>query len=303
MAHLINDGQPFLHRDHGQVGLDRSAFRSAVSCGEVVRIFDRVYQDARLPDSLESRVAAAKLVVPAHAVVSDETAAWVWGADVHRPSDRHQFVPRWVVPHGQSRSRVSGIRCRQALISSADVVEVDGLAVTHPVRTAADLLRKQWRPHALAAVDGLARIGAIRPMEVRNYLVDLKGYRGIRQARVLAEYIDPRAASPGESWTRLRIIDAGLPKPESQVEVEDAAGRQRFLDLAYRRRMVAVEYDGRGFHTAARDEQHDAERRRLLTATGYTIVVAQYKDIFGTSPRFEQELGDILGVTPIPRWW
>lgn len=303
MNDLLNDGHPFLHRDHDRLGLDRSTFRSRISSGDVIRVFDRVYRDARAEDSRASRVAAATLAVPAHAVVSDETAAWIWGVDVHRPSDRHRFVPRWVVPHGQSRSRVTGIDCRQALLAASDVVEVEGLAVTHPVRTTADLLRKQWRPHALAAADALARVGAIRPMDVRAYLIDLKGYRGIRQARVLARYIDPKAASAGESWMRLRVIDAGFPAPETQLEVVDAAGQQRFLDLAYRRRKVGVEYDGREFHTADSDAQHDAERRRLLEATGFTIVSARYEDILGKDPRFERELGEILGIAPIPRWW
>lgn len=140
-------------------------------------------------------------------------------------------------------------------------------------------------------------------MDVRAYLVELKGYRGIRQARMLARYIDAKSASPGESWTRLRIIDAGFPAPEAQVEVIDASGHRRFLDLAYRRRKIAAEYDGREFHTAKRDELHDSERRRLLEATGFTFVTARYEDIFATNPEFEQKLGELLGMTPIARWW
>jgi hypothetical protein len=303
MSPILHQGQPFLHRDLEEVGLSRADLRSALACGDVVRVFDRVYQAADTADTLESRVAAAKLAVPQHAVISDETAAWIWGADVHRPSERHRFVPHWVVPHGESRSRVDGISCRQALLSPDDVVEVDGLAVTRPVRTAADLLRKQYRPHALASADALARVGAIRAMDVRAYLVDLKGYRGIRQARVLAQYIDAGAASPGESWTRLRMIDAGFPKPQTQLEVVDAAGVRRYLDLAYARRRIGVEYDGRGFHPAPGDVVHDADRRIMLEALGYTIVVVRYEDVWGNDARFEQNLGEILGITPIGRWW
>lgn len=303
MTDLLNDGAPFLHGDLGAVGLDRTAFRSAVSAGDLVKVFDRVYQDARADDTRTSRIAAARLAVPAHAVISDETAAWIWGIDAHKPSDRHRLAPRWVVPHGRGRTRLDGIDCRQALLDDSEIVEVEGVPVTNPVRTAADLLRKQYRPHALASADALARIGAVRPMDVRAYLAELKGYRGIRQARVLARYIEPGSASPGESWTRLRIIDAGLPVPEAQLEVIDAAGQRRFLDLAYRRRRVGVEFDGRQFHTADHDTLHDVDRRRLIEAIGFVIVVARYENIFGTDPTFEHELGAILGVSPIPRWW
>lgn len=303
MTNLLNDGAPFLHADHRGVGMDRRAFRAAVSSGDVVRVFDRVYRDTRVEDTRETRVAAAKLAVPEHAVLSDETAAWIWGVDAHKPSDRHRLSPRWVVPHGGGRSRIEGIDCRQALLDEHDVVEVDSLRVTSPIRTTADLLRKQYRPHALAAADAMAGAGAIRAMDVRDYLTGLKGYRGIRQARVLARYIEPRSASPGESWTRLRVIDAGFPVPEAQLEVIDAAGQRRFLDLAYRRRRVAVEFDGRQFHTADDHALHDDHRRTMIQAMGFTIVTARYEDVFGADPHLENELGQILGITPIARWW
>ena len=140
-------------------------------------------------------------------------------------------------------------------------------------------------------------------MDVRSYLAELKGYRGICQARVLARYIDPLAASQGESWMRLRLIDAGFPIPKAQVEVVDAAGSTRFLDLAYRERKIAIEYDGREFHTADHDQVHDAGRRRLLVAVGYRFVIVGYEQIFGTDNSFEQEIGVLLGMAPLARWW
>lgn len=300
---LINDGQPFLHRDHAALGMSRSQFKAAVRDGDIVRMIDRVYIDARIQDSRETRVLAARLVVPPHAVVCDETAAWIWGVDTYRPSDRHRFKPQWVVPHGESRTRLEGVSCRQALLNDEDVFDVGGLRVTGPVRTTSDLLRKQWRPYALASADAMAHAGLVRPMDVRSYLAGLKGYRGIRQARVLARYIDPLAASQGESWMRLRLIDAGFPIPKAQVEVVDAAGLTRFLDLAYRQRKIAIEYDGREFHTADVDQEHDDGRRRLLIAVGYRFVVVRYEQIFGTDDSFEQEVGALLGMTPLARWW
>jgi hypothetical protein len=302
-SQMLNDGRPFLYRDHTALGLSRTEFRHAVADGDVVRTIDRVYVDARADDTRELRIASARLAVPAHAVVCDETAAWVWGVDAHRPGDRHRFDPRWVVPHGQSRSRLTGVDCRQALMDDSDVDEVGQLRVTTPIRTTSDLLRKQWRPYALASADAMAHAGLIRPMDVREYLTALKGYRGIRQARVLARYIEPKAASPGESWTRLRLIDAGFPTPKAQLEVTDAEGLTRYLDLAYRRRKIGVEYDGREFHTGDPDLEHDEERRRLIGAVGYRIIVVRYEGVFGTDDALEREVGALLGATPISRWW
>ena len=184
-----------------------------------------------------------------------------------------------------------------------DVVELDGLRVTTPLRTTSDLLRTQWRPYAMASADAMAHAGLVVPAEVRDYVARLKGYRGIRQARVLAGYIEPKAASQGESWTRLRLIDAGFPVPSAQVEVIDASGRVRYLDLAYVRRRIAIEYDGRQFHTADGDVVHDEDRRELVGAVGYRFVVARRDDVLGEDDSFEREVGELLGMTPIPRWW
>jgi very-short-patch-repair endonuclease len=102
---------------------------------------------------------------------------------------------------------------------------------------------------------------------------------------------------------RLRLIDAGFPIPAAQVEVIDAAGSTRFLDLAYRHRKIAIEYDGREFHTADADQDQDAGRHRLLVAVGYRFVTARYEQIFGTDNSFEREVGELIGMTPIDRWW
>ncbi|MBD8608262.1 hypothetical protein IFT73_15500 [Aeromicrobium sp. CFBP 8757] len=300
---MFHGGQPFLHRDHVELGLSRAEFRARLGAGDLVRLVGGVYADARADDSRELRVQAARLVVPEHAVVCDETAAWLWGVDAHRPGDRHRFTPRWVVPHGRGRTRLAGVDCRQALLDDEDVTDLGGLRLTTPVRTTSDLLRKQWRPYALSSADAMAAAGLVRPMDVRQYLTGLKGYRGIRQARVLARHIEPRSASPGESWTRLRLLDAGFPTPTAQLEVVDASGVTRFLDLAYRRRRIGVEFDGREFHTAEADLDHDADRRELIRAVGFRIVVTRREQVFGTDTSFEDEVGALLGMTPIARWW
>jgi hypothetical protein len=133
----------------------------------------------------------------------------------------------------------------------------------------------------------------------------LKGYPGIVQARSLSHLVEPLAASAGESWQRLRILDAGLPRPTAQYEVVDHLGRTFFLDHAYPEVLVGVEYDGRQFHTGDADVTHDAERRSDLSdLLGWRWSIARREDIFGMSTHFEERLGELLGIRPIlPRRW
>jgi hypothetical protein len=97
--------------------------------------------------------------------------------------------------------------------------------------------------------------------------------RGVVQLRQLVPLADPRAESQPESWTRLEIIDAGLPWPKPQHWVV-YQGRELFrLDLAYPHARIAVEYDGEEFHTTPEQREADRLRRRWLRDHGWTVIV------------------------------
>lgn len=303
MTAILNGGRPFLAKECCDAGMTANQLYEARIEGAVRRILDRVFVDAHAADTRQLRIEAMKLIAPNHAVVADDWASWIYNVDTFAPSKRHSLSPTLLVPHGQSRTRIDDLACRQALIKSKDILEIDGLKITTPVRTASDFLRKKWRPYALSAADSMAHAGLVTMEEVWEFVAPLKGYRGIRQARNLALLIEARAASPGESWTRLRIVDAGFAIPESQWEVLDREGNTRFLDLAYPKLMIAIEFDGAGFHTAEVDKRHDKYRRKLVSALGFRNLIAEFADIFGKDPSFERELGGFLGITPLERSW
>jgi len=185
-------------------------------------------------------------------------------------------------------------------------MQVDGLRLTIPVRTACDLLRRQRRPYALSAVDGMAHAGLVTRAEVERYVSGLHRYPGIVQARELAALIEPRAESAGESWQRLRLIDAGFPRPVPQYVVLDSRGREvARLDHAYPRPLVGMEYDGLTYHTEEEDRARDRNRRGYLAdVLQWRIVVSGKDDILGKDPAFEYEVGGLIGVVPeLPRQW
>lgn len=302
---LINDGRPFLRSEAADVGLSISRLDGTVRAGLLRAVVRGCYVDARVPDSIEMRIACVERCRPPEAVAADITASFLRGLDVRPPGQRFDLTPHFVVPHATTRLEYPGVHCRQALIDPEDIdVLPGGLPVTTPIRTTSDLLRGLHRPYALAAADAFARAGLIDVDELIDYVHRLKGYRWIVQARGLSVLVDSRAMSPGESWTRLRIHDAGFPPPELQHLVEDHLGRRRFLDLAYPRLRIACEYDGREFHSLDADRIHDALRREDLTdVLDWRWIVATRSSIFGTDTAFEDELGHLLGMTPRPRTW
>ena len=145
-----------------------------------------------------------------------------------------------------------------------DVVEIGGLAVTSPLRTALDLGRLLWRFDALGALDQFLRIGVVAD-ELIAEVDRFKGFRGVVQLRFLAPLADPRAESLAESALRLHWKDAGLPSPELQWWVYDEHGIAVFrLDLALPEVLFAAEYDGIEFHTGDHDRAYDQGRRSWL---------------------------------------
>jgi hypothetical protein len=296
---------PFTTAEASRFGMSRSDLVEAVRAGVLRRVVRGVYVDARAPDTRNLRVRALELVKPPNAVACNETAAWLHGVDVFKPSERFILEPFFVVPHSTSRINRANVRCRQAYIEPDDLMRIGDITVTTPVRTVSDLLRRLYRPYALAAADAFARAGLASRAEVMQFVHRLKGYPGIVQARSLSRLIDPRAQSPGESWQRLRILDAGFPPPVPQFEVVDSLGRTWFLDHAYPELLIASEYDGTEFHTAQAHREHDEDRRGFLTEVhGWRWVNAGRSRLFGPDTAFEEELGDLLGMPPLlPRRW
>ncbi|HSN10983.1 MAG TPA: hypothetical protein VLS51_02600 [Propionibacteriaceae bacterium] len=302
---LINDGLPFRSGDALNHFPSTRAFHEAHRVGRLRWVAYALSIDARIPDSSKVRAQAARLVVPEHAVASDDYAAFVHGVDTRSPANRFEQRPMFVVQHTRYRSTHSYALVRQSKhIPNDDVVEIEGLRVTNPLRTAADLLRLKRRPYALAAADAMAFAGVIDPETLRAYIGTLQRLPGLPQAQELAGRVTHLAESHGESWQRCRILDAGFPTPILQHRVIDSYGVERRLDMAYEEVLTASEYDGREFHTAAADTQADEVRRSDLSERlGWRFNLGTYERIFGTSTAFEDELGDFLGQAPGPRTW
>jgi hypothetical protein len=247
---------------------------------EIRKVMRDVYVPWDAPDSLSYRASAASLVLPAHVVAVDCTAAWVWGVDTRRPWELDVPPPvEFFSRRGHARLRRQEVRAGVRDLSQRDVTSVDGLVVTTPLRTSLDLACRRSRYDALAAMDGLARVRGVGVQQLMRELPRFRRRRGVVQARELAPLVDARAESPGESFVRLAIHDAGLPVPDLQVEVRLRGVVMYRLDLAYARMKICVEYDGEEFHSSEIQRGADERRRTWLRERGWVVLVVR-KDGF-----------------------
>jgi hypothetical protein len=303
---LINDGRPFRSRDAAEHFSSSAEFKDSLRTGTIRWVARRVAVDSNIPDSRSLRAQAARLVMPEYAIACDDYAAFILGASTEPPGRRWEQRPTYLVTHASYVSRPGYAIVRQSTdIPDADIMEIEGLRITAPVRTASDVLRRHFRPYALAAGDAMYRARLITPGTVGDYLGDLFHLPGLRQARELVTRLTPDAESHGESWLRCRILDAGFPRPSIQFKIPDSRGVIRRFDMAYEQFRVAPEYDGREDHTAVGDQEFDEDRRDdFRRRLGWRFPIGTYERVFGQNPAYDLELGAMIGRDPLPRrWW
>jgi very-short-patch-repair endonuclease len=297
---LLLDGHAFDRAVARREGLRDPEVTALVAAGAVRHVVRGVYLDARVPDDLASRAACLRLRLPDDAVVGRLTAAWLFGVDGRLPEElREPPLVECIVPPGRQPLRRPGVRCYLAPLSD-EVSVVEGIPTTTPTRTAVDCLR--WlRPYmGLGVADGLAAAGLLTVPDLLERVAESAGLRGAVQARRLSQLVEPKTESMGESWLRLRVVDAGFPRPRVQIEVCDETGQCVYrLDLGWEDERVAVEYDGEEYHSSPAQIAHDRQRRDTLERThGWRVLAVGKGEVLGSSLALERAIGELLSLEP-----
>lgn len=195
-----------------------------VAHGHLRRAVRGVFVSSALADTLALRAAAVGLVVPAHAVVTDRTAAWLHGVDVLLPGEQLVVPDVEVFDRRRGRrTRRGTVRSGQRMMPDSDVMRIADVTVTTPLRTAIDLGRQRQPARAFAEAEAMVRAG-VAVEEILRELPRFAGYRWIRQFRELAPLLDPRPESIPESIMRFRWLGTGQPRPEPQRARGRSAG-------------------------------------------------------------------------------
>lgn len=210
-------------------------------------------------------------------VVSHTSAAALWGLPLLRPSPSTHVTQSWL----PNRRNGAGIVRHVTRLSVAETTLRHGHPVTTLERTAVDCAMALGLRGGLVVVDAALHAGADRAV-MEATLAGLAGRRGVRAARTVLDLADDGAESPGESLTRLCLVQGGLPRPETQIAVDTHLGTV-WGDLGWRRQRALVEYDGRTKYGAGGSVGADllAERRRevALLEAGWQVLRVTAADL------------------------
>lgn len=172
-----------------------------------------------------------------------------------------------------------GIVVRNERVSDDEWTVVGGLPVTTPARTAFDLGRYLKRGQAVARLDALMRVAPFSVEDVMLLTKRYKGARGVAKLKAVLPLVDGGAASPQETRLRLLFIDAGLPKPTTQITIYDQSGGYvRTIDLGWEDFNVGAEYDGEQHRTNRAQYVKDQRVWPKLRELGWHVVRAIKED-------------------------
>ncbi|HEU0190455.1 MAG TPA: hypothetical protein VFR17_04180, partial [Mycobacterium sp.] len=179
-------------------------------------IYRGVYVPVRAEPTLRDRTVGAWLSSGRQAVIAGAAASALHGAQWVDDDIDIELVSDSTRPQ-------RGLKVRDETLAPDEVTRRSCLPVTTPARTAYDLGRHLPRDRAVARMDALARA---TPFATEDVLLVAKCHsraRGLRRLRTALDLVDAGAASPKETWLRLVLIDAGLPRPATQIMVYDGS--------------------------------------------------------------------------------
>ena len=236
-------------------------------------LYEPVYPNVYAPRGIEltagQRARAAWLWSRRKAVISGNSAAALLGAKWVSPSLDAELTC-------ENRRPPAGITVHTETLLSGEVLDLDGMPVTAPARAAFDIGRRTGsRLQAVQRLDALANATDVKLDDVQSVISEHPGARGAIRLRRVLPLVDGGAESPQETRTRLTLIDAGLPKPRTQIRVFDDYGDfVARIDMGYEDLRVGIEYDGPQHWTNRQQRDRDIDRYRYsaLHDLGWTIV-------------------------------
>lgn len=240
-----------------------------------------------------ARLATIAASLPDGGAFAGRTAGRLHGLDLVEPD-----LPEVVVPHDSQVSGRAQATVRKIQLAPGDVVWSDGLPLTSPLRTCFDLAGRLPLVEAVVAIDMALHAGLVDLDVFQRYVLAACGVQGVVGARRVVELAEPQAESPMETRLRLLLVRAGLPRPQAQVELQDAAGS--FVgrpDLYYPDARLGVEYDGENH----RDRMtSDNRRQNGLQAIGVQLLRYTGADLRERPDQIVTDVRRALARGPFP---
>jgi hypothetical protein len=291
-ALAANQGGVFTRAQAMDAGYRGPELRALTAVGGSWVVVRRgVYAERSTWDSLDQHVGpplarawAAHLTIGVDHVMSHDSAAHAWGLPVVLPRSDLVHITR---PGVWGSRTEHGVKHHLAM-APPSTAWIGALPVTSLARTAMDLAREHGYACGAAAADRAMRWGVIAD-DFDDVVADMRSWPGVTQCRRAKRVADPGADTPGETLTRLMILEMGIGTPATQFPVP-VRNSVAWCDLRVGRHIF--EFDGRRKYQDAAEggvaDRPPAEivwdekvREREITAHGLGLSRVFWDDCLG----------------------
>ncbi|MBS9375481.1 hypothetical protein [Rhodococcus sp. B50] len=269
-------------------GTTADEIRHALRAGRLRLVTRGVYIDGTLElDPIEHHRVRARAIHGAEtgaAVISHVSAAVMHGFDLWDVDLSRVHISREWASGGR---RTGSLHLHTTSFRSDEVCRIADVSVTSVARTVVDLARTLPPDQAVASGDSALRMYPEAAASIPDALASACNRNGIAAARRIAQFLDGRSESVGESLSRLRISTAGLPAPVLQYELRTASGA--FVarpDFYWKGAGVVGEFDGRGKYgfgepgVTAETVHREKLREDAIRTLGLEVVRWTWRDLF-----------------------
>jgi hypothetical protein len=305
MKHEDAEIQKIAIRQHGaisweqvqQLGMCRGQVWRRVRSGEWVRALRDVWRLSWAESTWMQKVWCASLRGGSEALISHQSAAWLWELDGVRLETVDLSAPyrlessaAWFAPH------------RVALIPRQMRRTRRGIALTSPSRTLVDLAGVLERGALQQLMEQAFRRKIVSAAELRRVL-QLVPARGKAGTGTVASMLEAgiwheEAQSELERQAMRLFREFGLPRPEREFPVIEQNRRLAVVDFAWPRAKVIVEAEGFQFHSGRQAWESDIARYNSLALRGWTVLRLTRDHLREGSEAFARSLSSAVARNP-----
>jgi len=269
-----------------EAGYPLAEQRQILRRGDWVRLRRGIFSERERWDLIEAdpvarhtaACRAALMAMTGGGWVSHSSAAALLGVPMLNalPSDVHLTRP------GSGRHPAPGVRMHFAPVPPGHQQVRAGLALTSLTRTMFDLSRTASLDSAVVGLDHVLHHQMATRRDLQNVVDECARWPGHARAVRALSLADALAESPGETLSRMRIAESGLPQPELQV-VLSLSGLIVRVDFYWRDLRVVGEFDGAIKYSTRRDLVREKQRDDRLREHGYVPARWGWADVVGDS--------------------
>lgn len=292
---------------------DVSALNIRVGDGRVVKVFRGIYARREYWDTLSQKergqhlIRSLSIVHPTW-VFSHSSAALIYGLDM---ANKIMLPLHYLVDYSNTGNNNPKLACHRTMAPIS--LMKSNVKVTSLEQTVVDCAAYYPFRYALAIADSALHQGLTDKARLFNYLEERSNRRGVRQALRVIEFSDSRADNGGESYVRALILEANLPEPDLQVQIETPLypGHYYYADFLFTREdgvRVALELDGQEKYIDERMNKgrgvlgammKEREREAAITACGIQVARLSFKQ--ASNPEVLQSTLASYGIYPIQK--